>query len=132
LPAQVIVEQGQVLDGALLLPAVSHTIDTQPGDTGVFLFQCDVQVMHAISVESDSTVCGAMTSFTNVVSAVCPGFWLAPIPYPELGHVMYIAALGLLRYIVCLLGFAVHGAYTRVDLGLTVTDPCLSEYPTRT
>ena len=42
--AQVIVEQGQVLDGALLLPALSHTIDTQPGDTGVFLFQCDVQV----------------------------------------------------------------------------------------
>ena len=41
---QVVMEQGQVLDGALLLPAVSHTIDTQPGDTGLYLFQCDVQV----------------------------------------------------------------------------------------
>ena len=42
--AQVVVEQGQVLDGAPLLPAITHTIDTQPGDTGVYLFQCDVQV----------------------------------------------------------------------------------------
>ena len=50
LPEQVIVEQGQVLDGALLLPALSHTIDTQPSDTGVFLFQCDVQVTDATPV----------------------------------------------------------------------------------
>jgi len=33
-----------VLDGAPLLPATTHTVDTQPGDTGVYLFQCDIQV----------------------------------------------------------------------------------------
>ncbi len=33
-----------MLDGAPLLPAITHTIDTQPGDTGVYLFQCDIQV----------------------------------------------------------------------------------------
>ena len=42
--SQLVVEQGQVLDGAPLLPAITHTIDTQPGDTGVYLFQCDIQV----------------------------------------------------------------------------------------
>ena len=73
-------KQGQTLDGAPLLPSVSHTVDTQPGDTGVFLFQCDVQVSLAINQASGVSavscvpglrLTGVFCCMGNLLSTTC-------------------------------------------------------------